>query len=67
MSQIKERSVRNEHMPLMLHDWVAWQHASDKELNYVLKFTDYARELGYELLTHIYFYKRKDLWQLKLD
>jgi peptidoglycan/xylan/chitin deacetylase (PgdA/CDA1 family) len=31
-SQIKERSERNVHMPLMLHDWVAWQHAPDKEI-----------------------------------
>ncbi len=63
MEQIKERSVRNDHMPLMLHDWVAWQHAKDKELSHVVKLTDYAREMGYELVTHIECYDRKKMWQ----
>lgn len=62
--QIKIRSERNEHMPLMLHDWVAWQHAPDKELNHVVELTDYARLLGYELVTHIECYDRKEIWQL---
>jgi peptidoglycan/xylan/chitin deacetylase (PgdA/CDA1 family) len=62
LSQIKEKSDRNEHMPLMLHDWVAWQHAPDKELSHVVKFTDHARELGYELVTHMECVKRKNLW-----
>jgi len=61
--QIKARSERNEHMPLMLHDWVAWQYALDKELSHVVELTDYARSLGYELLTHIECYDRKDVWQ----
>lgn len=63
LGQMKKRSNLNKHMPLMLHDWVAWQHASDNELSHVVKFTDYAQELGYELVTHIECYNRKSIWQ----
>lgn len=61
--EIKERSDKNNHMPLMLHDWVAWQHAKDRDLSHVVELTDYAQLLGYELVTHIECYDRKEVWQ----
>ena len=63
LSQIKERGDRGEHIPLMLHDWVAWNHAPDKGLTHVKKIAEYARKHGYELITHVECYQAKCLWQ----
>jgi len=63
LSQIKKRSELNQHMPLMFHDWVAWQHAPDKELTHLKTFIDYARKQGYLLLTHSECLKRQYLWK----
>ncbi|HDZ69076.1 MAG TPA: hypothetical protein ENH43_01500 [Phycisphaerales bacterium] len=60
--KIKSGAARNEHMPLMLHDWVAWTRAPDKELTHVKTIVDLARKLGYELVTHIACLKNKALW-----
>ena len=63
LNEIKKRSELNQHMPLMFHDWVAWQHAPDKELTHLKKFVDYARKQGYLLLTHTECYNRTNLWK----
>ncbi|MFC2123263.1 hypothetical protein ACFLU5_00510, partial [Bacteroidota bacterium] len=63
LNQIKDRSSRNEHFPLMFHDWAAWQHAPDKELTHLKRFVDQARKEGYELLTHEACYRWEDLWK----
>lgn len=57
LAQIKERSEQGHHMPLMLHDWVSWNYAPDKELTHVKNIADYARSQGYELVTHRECYK----------
>ncbi|MBN1672474.1 MAG: hypothetical protein JXR37_15645 [Kiritimatiellae bacterium] len=62
LGQIKERAERDAHMPLMLHDWVAWNEAPDKELTHVRRIAEWARQLGYELVTHIACYGEKSLW-----
>ncbi len=61
-SQCEKRAQANEHMPLMLHDWAAWTRADDKELTHVIKITDFARKLGYQLTTHVACLKQKALW-----
>jgi len=63
LDEIKMRSDNNEHMPLMLHDWVAWQHAEDKELTHVKMFADQARKCNYKLVTHIECYEDKRIWK----
>jgi len=63
LSRIAERAGRGEHMPLMLHDWVGWNHAADKELTHVKRFAECARELGYELATHAQCYEDASLWR----
>jgi peptidoglycan/xylan/chitin deacetylase (PgdA/CDA1 family) len=54
LTQLEERAEKNQHFPLMLHDWVAWLHADDQELTHVVKFIEKARELGYKAVTHKY-------------
>jgi hypothetical protein len=62
LGQITDRAGSGDHMPLMLHDWVAWLKAGDQELSHVVKIVDHARSLGYELVTHLDCYNRRDLW-----
>jgi peptidoglycan/xylan/chitin deacetylase (PgdA/CDA1 family) len=64
LSVIEERAQRDEHMPLMLHDWVAWNHAPDKALGHVQRIVERARALGYEMVTHVECLRnRSELWQ----
>ena len=63
LKEIHTRSGQNEHMPVMFHDWVAWQKAPDKELSHVRKIAETGRKLGYTLVTHMDCYKNKPLWQ----
>ena len=63
LKEVRTRSEQNEHMPVMFHDWVAWQKSPDKELSHVRKIAETGRELGYTLVTHIECYKNKPLWQ----
>jgi len=63
LSVMEERARNGEHMPLMLHDWCAWQFAEDKELTHVRIIADRARELGYTLVTHIDCLTDRSLWQ----
>ena len=62
-SRIRFHAVNEEPMPLVLHDHVAWNSAPDKELAHVKKIVDYAREHGYELLTHSACYDIPALWK----
>lgn len=63
LSQINERGRWGVHMPLMLHDWVAWNYAPDRELTHVRIIAEHARSLGYEMLTHRACYDENDLWR----
>jgi hypothetical protein len=40
LNEVRTRSERNDHMPVMFHDWVAWLKAPDKELSHVRKIAD---------------------------
>lgn len=62
LSEIRKRARQNEPMPLMLHDWVAWTRAADRELTHVKKIVDTARKEGYKLVTHIDCLRNKELW-----
>ena len=62
LGEIRKRSERHEAMPLMLHDWVAWTAAEDRELTHVKKIADAARKAGYRLVTHVDCLRDKDLW-----
>lgn len=62
-SRIEEHAGEGSHMPLMLHDWVAWNHAPDKELTHVKTIAEHARKKGYELVTHIACRRDKALWE----
>jgi hypothetical protein len=50
---IEERAQRDEHCPIILHDWNAWNNAPDRELGHVRGFAERARKLGYRLVTHV--------------
>lgn len=52
LSQIAHRAEHDEHMPVMLHDWVAWLRAEDQELTHVKQMADVARKHGFDLVTH---------------
>jgi hypothetical protein len=63
LKEVLTRSEQNDHMPVMFHDWVAWQKAPDKELSHVRKIAETGRKLGYTLVTHMDCYHNKPLWQ----
>ena len=63
LSLAAQRGEKNEHLPAMLHDWVAWLHAPDRELTHVVRIADKARELGYELATHLRCLNDESLWR----
>jgi len=63
LSLIDGAADRGEHMPLMLHDWVAWCHAPDRELTHVKRFAERSRERGFELATHVQCYDDGTLWR----
>jgi peptidoglycan/xylan/chitin deacetylase (PgdA/CDA1 family) len=63
LKEVRTRSEQNEHMPVMFHDWVAWQKAPDKELSHVREIAETGRKLGYTLVTHLDCYHNKQLWQ----
>jgi hypothetical protein len=65
LQEIRTRAEHKEHMPVMFHDWVAWQKAPDRELSHVRKIAETGRELGYKLLTHTDCYHDKPLWTNK--
>ena len=62
LNEIRLRAERQEHMPVMFHDWVAWQKAPDQELTHVRKIAETGRIGGYELTTHVECYHNKQLW-----
>ena len=62
-SQIAENANQNNHMAIMLHDHIQWIDMEDKGLNYLITIANYAREQGYELVTHVDCYNHKGLWQ----
>ena len=62
LGEIKKRAERHEPMPLMLHDWVAWTRAADRELTHVKRIVDAARKAGYRLVSHVDCLRNKDLW-----
>ena len=62
-SRIREHAKNGDPMPLMLHDWAAWNHASDQELTHVKKIADYARKQGYELKSHLSCYQTPTIWR----
>ena len=63
LGQLAARAEREEHMPLMLHDWVAWLHAPDRELTHVIRIVEAARKLGYETVTHLACHENTSLWK----
>ena len=65
LNETRIRSEQNEHMPVMFHDWVAWQKAPDKELTHVRTIAETGRKLGYKLATHLDCYHNKPLWQIQ--
>jgi len=62
-AQIEERASRGDHFPCMLHDWAAWHFGPDRELGHVRQLAEWAREAGYEMLTHMDCMKRTELWR----
>ena len=62
LGEIRKRAQKHQPMPLMLHDWVAWTRAGDRELTHVKRIVDAARKAGYRLVTHVDCLRNKDLW-----
>lgn len=63
LAQIDQRAARDRHFPLMLHDWVARNHAPDKRLDFLTQIIDHARNQGYILKTHVECYEETTLWK----
>ena len=63
LSVIRKTAERGHHLPLMMHDWVAWNHSKDKELSVIVEIVDCVRECGFEMRTHKQCYEDVSLWQ----
>ena len=63
LAEITRRADQGKHMPLMLHDWVAWHFAGDQELTHVRRIVNHARASGYELVTHYQCLLDETLWR----
>jgi peptidoglycan/xylan/chitin deacetylase (PgdA/CDA1 family) len=63
LGEIRARAERGQHMPLMLHEWVAWDVAPGKELSHVREIIEVARKCGYALATHVECLSDTSLWQ----
>lgn len=50
-AEIDKRADENVPMPVILHDWVAWNHAPDQKLTHVRELADYARSRGFVPVT----------------
>jgi peptidoglycan/xylan/chitin deacetylase (PgdA/CDA1 family) len=60
---MNEHAERGDHMPIMLHDWLAWTHAPDTDLSHVSTFAEKGRELGYRPATHVECLNDESLWR----
>lgn len=58
-------SLEGRHLGIVLHDWVTWNHAPDKQFSHIRHLVEHARKRGFELATHSECYKDKSLWQLE--
>ena len=63
LTEIRKTAERGHHLPLMMHDWVAWNHSQDKRLSAIVDIVDCVRECGFELRTHKQCYEDGSLWQ----
>jgi hypothetical protein len=62
IGEIRKRAERRQTMPLMLHDWVAWTRAPDRELTHVKRIVDAGHKVGYRLVPHVDCLRNEDLW-----
>lgn len=62
-SVIQEHAAAGAHMPLMLHDFMTWDYAPDRELTHVVRIVEHARSLGYKLVTHVACLEDESLWK----
>jgi peptidoglycan/xylan/chitin deacetylase (PgdA/CDA1 family) len=62
LAHIRQRGERGQHMPVMLHDWVAWSHGPDKALGHVARIAEAGRAAGYRLVTHLDCLQDTSLW-----
>ncbi len=63
LGEIRLRAEQCEHMPVMFHDWVAWQRAPDQELTHVRMIAEEGKKAGYELATHVECYENIKCWK----
>jgi len=59
---MEKAAAEGRHLGVVLHDWVSWNHAPDKELTHVRRLADFARRKGFELKTHSACFEDKSLW-----
>ena len=62
LGEIDARAASGDRIPVMLHDWVAWMRAEDRELTHVRRIAEKGRKLEYRLVTHFDCYLEEDLW-----
>ena len=60
---IDERAEKGEHLPLMLHDWCAFNFWEDKNLSHVPRIAEHARKRGFRMVTHLDCYEDGSLWK----
>jgi peptidoglycan/xylan/chitin deacetylase (PgdA/CDA1 family) len=60
---IEDRGTKQEHMPIVLHDWVTWTCNNSGKFDHVLKIVERARVMGFELLNVMGCYEKPELWK----
>ena len=63
LEEITTRAKSGDHMPLMLHDWVAYNHAPGREFAFLRRIVDHARKLGYRPVSHFECLEKRSLWR----
>ncbi len=66
--QVMEKAFfEGKHLGIVLHDWVTWNHAPDKEFSHIRRIADRARDLGFRMATHSACLRETELWAENAD
>ena len=60
---MEKAAGEGKNLGIVLHDWVTWNHAPDKQFSHVRRIAEKARSLGFELANHSACYKNASLWK----
>lgn len=57
------RFERREAVASLVHDWALWNLLGGKSFSTVIKIAEFAKSLGFEMITHKQAYEKAELWK----